>query len=193
MELIKCKSCGKELNKKATICPNCGVKIHPIKDIIKIFVIVFIVIIILCLGIFIFTGDLTRLITDIKNDNTIKKIEGTYELTNNTFEKLGNEISDIQGNYTINNEIEIKKDNTSFVEGIGLCLEEYKLIKLSQNKLLLITGFHMLAPYEDKHTDLDRIVCFNVEDNKLKQTNCPNNDDYAHFYIPNINLEYTKK
>lgn len=49
----------------------------------------------------------------------------------------------------------------------------------------------MLAPYKDKHTDLDVIVCFNVENNKIKQTNCPN--DGIPISLPNINLEYSRK
>lgn len=27
MEKIKCKECGKEVNKKAEICPNCGCRL----------------------------------------------------------------------------------------------------------------------------------------------------------------------
>lgn len=187
MALIKCSECGKEISDKANTCPNCGIKIHNNKNIMKIVI----VIVVLCLGIFIFSGRLTRFLTNSKNDKIIKKIEGTYVLTNNTFELLNNEINNIQGEYTINNEIKIEKDNTYFVNGIEECQKEYKLIKSSQNKLLLITGFHMLAPYKDKHTDLDVIVCFNVENNKLKQTNCPN--DGILISLPNVNLEYSRK
>ena len=174
MALIKCKECGKEISDKAKVCVNCGIKIHNTKNIMKIVI----VIVVLCLGIFIFSGRLTRFLTNSKNDKIIKKIEGTYVLTNNTFELL-------------NNEIKIEKDNTYFVNEIEACQNEYKLIKSSQNKLLLITGFHMLAPYKDKHTDLDVIVCFNVENNKLKQTNCPN--DGIPISLQNINLEYSRK
>lgn len=181
MALIKCKECGKEISSKASVCPNCGVKVHPLKHILVISI---------TIVIFIASVFFIRKVYKTIQNKEINTLIGTYVLTNNTFNKL-NDKNIFLDKYNIKKTIIINKDNIIKTNGIELCQNEFKLVKM-ENNYYLITGFHMLAPYEDGHTDLDYIVCFNNENDKLKQIDCPNNNYPAHS-LPNIGLEYSKK
>ena len=183
MALIKCRECGKEISDKASVCPNCGVKVHPL-SLKYILVIPIIIVIFIAIAFFI-----EKVYKTIQNKE-INSLLGTYVLTNNTFNKL-NDKNILLDKYNVKKEIIINKDNIIKTNDIELCQNEFKLVK-KENNYYLITGFHMLAPYEDSHTDLDYIVCFNNENDKLKQIDCPNNTYYNHS-LPNIGLEYSKK
>ena len=50
MDTIKCKECGKEINKKAEICPNCGCRVK--SNTLKIVIICISVIVVICIGYF---------------------------------------------------------------------------------------------------------------------------------------------
>lgn len=73
MEKIKCKECGKEINKKAEICPHCGCRVK--SNTIKI-AIVCIIIIGVFIGIyFSYETIKSRYNNKIRQDEQIKKEE----------------------------------------------------------------------------------------------------------------------
>ena len=80
MALIKCKNCGKEISKKASICPNCGIKVHPVKDIVKMVIVVLVVNFTLVFGLFVLSGGLAEVIQKAKEERPVKKFYGTWEL-----------------------------------------------------------------------------------------------------------------
>ncbi|MGN1370675.1 MAG: zinc ribbon domain-containing protein [Candidatus Coprovivens sp.] len=165
MALIKCRECGKEISDKATTCPNCGIKIHPIKNIIKIVVILFIVIIVLCLGIFIFSGGLTN----IKNYSMSKKIEGLWVLQNN--------IEGVKQN--------IKIDNVMICAGDGNCLHKNNQYMVGKNDIFdNYTGseYYVCLELKDKNT----LIQTNCKDDGVSNYSSYN-------YIKEMGIIYKKK
>ena len=78
METVKCKECGKELSKKAEICPNCGIRVKRKSLLAQIGVfflgiILLIAIIAIIIGIVIFIGK-------TKKDAIKEKYAGTWML-----------------------------------------------------------------------------------------------------------------
>ncbi len=174
METIKCKECGKELFKKAEICPNCGYRIKK-ESLLKQLGIVF-------LGIIIFIA-IILLISMIKNriakhendkvkDQNSKvrdQYAGEWELKGDIEQYYIREINEtlkVKTKIILDQKMTIKKEN---VGGIGRDTKNVPTVLLSEL-------------YNDKVgiTFLDEtgqciILCFKLQkENVLEQISCKN-------------------
>ena len=71
MEKVKCKECGKEISKKAEICPNCGCRVK--SNLLKLIIVDILVIVIIVCGYFAFIKA-----KDALKNNQQKSIKNQY-------------------------------------------------------------------------------------------------------------------
>ena len=193
MALIKCKNCDKEISKKASICPYCGVKTHPIRDIVKIVIIVLIVLIILVLVGFILNGGLSSTIKENLEESKYKKYIGNFELVGN----IENYENDFSGSVYLSDGSKMNK--TYKIEDIKKTLnlerEEtdfYKYTELFDYEFVYNTKQEYAILNVGSIGNDSVCACFKVDKNNLKQTNCIAEFTNGLSYIENIGLEYKK-
>ncbi len=192
--MTECKHCGKEINKKASICPNCGVKTHPIKDIVKIVVIVFTVLISIVFVGFILKGGLFSSIKENLEESEYKKYIGNFELVGNIEDYKNNfsgtvylsDGSKMNKTYKIediNKTLSLEREETDFYKYTDLFDYEF-VYNTKQEYAILNIG----------SIDNDNIcACFKIDKSNLIQTNCIAELTNGLSYIENLNLIYEKK
>lgn len=74
---IKCKECGKEINKKAEICPECGCRVK--SNLLKLIIVDVLVIVAIILGYFSF-NTIKSSLRKINQDNIKNQYVGTWKL-----------------------------------------------------------------------------------------------------------------
>ncbi len=193
MSVVKCKNCRKEISKKTSICPHCGVKTHPIKDIVKVVIIVLVVLIILALVRFMLSGSLTSAIKENLEKSKYKKYIGNFELVG-TIEDYENAFS---GNVYLNDGSKMNKSYK--IEDIRKTLnlenEEtdfYKYTFLLDYEFVYNTKQDYAILNVGSISDESVYACFKVDKNNLKQTNCVAEFTNGLPYIENIGLKYKK-
>ena len=200
--MVICKNCGKEISKKASICPHCGVKIHPIKEIIKIIIIVLCVLISVVFVISILNGSLFKIIDKNIEIQKLKKYEGTYELVGNIDDYKNDYNGIIYGaqrdkkNYfkynieDIQDSIKIEQsgDLGRYDDHYYINRSPYVVYYKKYDYINLIIGF-----YVDTNVIEDREVgaCFKLNGDYLEQTDC-HLFASSYDYIENIGLKYKK-
>ena len=178
MKKIKCKECGKEISKKAEICPHCGCRVK--SNTIKIIIICLIVIAILIGGYF-GGKKLIKKINEYKSDLINKQIDNTtkevYLYVNNDDddmqgaefklnEKLDNDINwlSYESNYSNINKnvfLKFKVDDDNIIKKYEFCF------KIKNNYKCI--GIDDLENYEDKMNSIfNKSQCYK----KYKMYNC---------------------
>ena len=186
MNLVKCKECEKEINKRAEICPYCGcrVKSNVLKTIIICLMSIYIPILI-CYVVF----SIPNIIKSNKEDSLLLNYYGEYEFVSGNIYDINQLIVPIKKQY---NNIKISKENIKLTDSLHLAQNKYYLYK-DNNEYILYGGVHMFAEYNDGHSDLDLQLCFKLNDTYLIQIDCPfDYNEFPHFRTNNVKLEYKK-
>lgn len=168
MSVVKCKNCGKEISKKASICPNCGVKMHPIRDIVKIVIIVLVVILVLGFGLYAFSGGLSEAIEKAKEEAPAKKFYGTWELVSK---------NDNAENYSYNSSYDIY--DTIEITGINNFHSWY-----NKDKDFIVTCV-------GKDSSSESVACFRLDGDYLIQEDC-GDFSVGEYIMKNTELKYKK-
>lgn len=164
--MVVCKNCRKEIDKKASICPHCGVKIHPIKDTFKIVIIVIGVIIGLCLLVaifinaFVFSGER-------KQEKENNKLIGTWKLqTNNEYEF---------------EDVKLVFDKTMNIKSVDNCTGEdtncisHGYFPVDGKEVKMLEKLTIMENKDSKFKN-NTTICYSlVNDDTLKQSPCPGN------------------
>ena len=103
MDTIKCKECGKELNKKAEICPNCGCRVK--SNTLKIVIICILTIVVICIC--------CLCIKFVKQQIVNNNIKKEQEIKQSEFEILKKRVDSIAGTYTMP-----KENFNSFIKSL---------------------------------------------------------------------------
>ena len=183
---MNCKECGKEINKKAEICPHCGCRVK--SNNLKIIIICVIVFVLLFFMVY-FSGYIKLFFKEQKDNSLLSKYYGEYKLVNGNI----NDLKSYDPIETQFNTININKENIKIKNSLELA-QNYFFVFNYNGKDIIYGGVHMFAKYVDGHSDLDRQLCFKFEDNYLEQIECPdiNISGIAFFKNENINLKYQK-
>ena len=193
MGKLVCKNCGKEISKKASICPGCGVKTHPIKDMVKIVMVVLVILISIVLIDFILKGSLSSVIKENLEESKYKKYIGNFELVSNIETYKSNfsgfiylsDCSKMNKTYKledIKKILSLEREETDFYKYTELFDDEF-VYNTKQEYAILNVG---------RIGDDEVCACFKVDNNNLKQTNCIAEFTNGLSYIENINLNYKK-
>ncbi|MCI9246805.1 MAG: zinc ribbon domain-containing protein [Clostridia bacterium] len=189
METVKCKECGKELSKKAEICPNCGIRVKRKSLLAQIGVfflgiILLIAIIAIIIGIVIFIGK-------TKKDAIKEKYAGTWMLQTEqdvyyTIERTDyttNEKTYTKKKIILDKELEVKKENISYGMMMRSCTNKEHFVN---GKLLarcpdLETQIFLSEMYDDifgigflNENGYPIILCFKYKDNRIEQISAEN-------------------
>jgi len=189
METIKCKECGKELSKKAEICPNCGIRLKK-KSLLAQLGVVF-------LGIILFIAIILIVFPSVETTGETKKIkqqelyEGTWILqtegdvyyTIENTDYMTNEKTYTKKKIILDKELEVKQENIYYGMMRRSCTHKEHLVngKLVERcpdiepKIFLsrmcddIFGIEFLD-----ENGYSIILCFKYKDNKIEQISAEN-------------------
>lgn len=176
METIVCKECGKELSKKAEICPNCGCRVKKKSffkqlGIVFLGIIIFIIIVLLVIGLF--WG-----IRKYQDNKITNQYAGTWKLKNSEeqfYTRYDNKVKIL-----LDNELIIDKENVYYGMGTSGCNKENE--KLEERCPSSVPKVFLSKLYDDKvginfidENGNGIILCFKLENDKtMKQISCKN-------------------
>jgi len=185
MALIKCKECGKEISDKASVCPNCGIRVHHIKRLVVLSC--SIILVLLMVWGFLINDGVSNTMDKLQLQQADKELKGTWEIIGDSTNFKENLISQLTNKY----------ENMVQIEDISL----YNTLNI-QTITPFGSGSNMGAQYNDEEDFIVAIIgdkdgvpivaCFELEDNYLVQIECDINGDEL-ILSKNINLRYKKK
>lgn len=178
METIVCKECGKELSKKAEICPNCGCRVKKKSffkqlGIVFLGIIIFIIIVLLVIGLF--WG-----IRKYQDNKITNQYVGTWKLKNNE-EQFYTDYNNNKVKILLDNELIIDKENVYYgMGGLSICDKENG--RLEERCSSNVPRVFLSQLYDDKvginftaENGNPIILCFKLENDKtMKQISCKN-------------------
>lgn len=184
---MKCKECGKDINPKAEICPNCGCRVK--SNTLKI-IIICIVVMLSFLGVFYAYNKINSVIKQNQKDiienqkkEDISKLYGNWKLVSDQSDEI--KLDDVlvirdknvifrglNGIYCFNNQ-----DNHSRIDDC-----EYVQIGSYEDEKEIRISF-----YKDGNS---KYLCFNRDNDYLNEVNCSHTINGE--YDGNLNVKYQK-
>lgn len=175
MKTIKCKECGKELSKKAKICPNCGCGVNQGKR----FLIIFSIILIVCVSI-LAIAFLPGIIRRNAEQVLKEKYSGTWVLQTTNDQYYNNNGEDLKllldeklvfnDNDVINGSTEF---HICFPDKIGEKVTERCTESIARVYTDIETPDIVDINFIDEEGNV-RLIRFKYNDDNLKQINCAN-------------------
>ncbi len=167
---MKCSECGKEIHKKAEICPHCGCRVKQNKMLIVAFILIALIIIpILCflimLGIDSFKARKRDKERDILYDTTWELNQDAFSIS---YPSNRNTILYFPKKITLSN---ASQDNiTECTENMDNCIVYFVYGYLEYGNIMTI---NFRTYFSDGKSYGEDIFCFDYKKDELKQINCP--------------------
>ncbi|MEI3402198.1 MAG: zinc ribbon domain-containing protein [Clostridia bacterium] len=189
MEKIKCKECGKELSKKAEICPNCGIRVKKKSLIAQIGVVflgifLFIFIVAIVAGIIEFVEkEKKNIIKETYAGTWILQTEQNVYYTIENTDYTTNEKTYTKKKIILDKELIVKKENIYYGMGRKNCVHKEHFVngKLLERCPDLEPKIFLSQMYDDifgiEFLDEDGhsiILCFKYKENRIEQISAEN-------------------
>lgn len=193
MEIIKCKECGKELSKKAEICPNCGIRVKKKSLLAQLGVVFLGIILFIAIVLIVFpivfhsvetTGETIKPKQQELYEGTwILQTEGDVYYTIENIDYYTNEKTYTKKKIILDKELEVKKEKIYYGMMRTSCTHKEHFIngKLIERCPDLEPQIFLSRMYDDifgieflDENGHSIILCFKYKDNKIEQISAEN-------------------